>query len=134
MLPPLIAGKDKACFAVTEPDAGLDTTALKVRAERRGDHYVLSGQKIWISTAQVANKDPDPRPHHAARSGQAQDRGLEPVLHRSRSQQGRHPRDRQDGPPLRSTPNEMFFDAMSDPGPPTASAPRATASARSCTA
>jgi acyl-CoA dehydrogenase len=56
MLPPLIAGKDKACFAVTEPDAGLDTAALKVRAERRGDHYVLSGQKIWISTAQVANK------------------------------------------------------------------------------
>jgi acyl-CoA dehydrogenase len=56
MLPPLLAGKDKACFAVTEPDAGLDTTSLKVRAERRGDHYVLSGQKIWISTAQVANK------------------------------------------------------------------------------
>ncbi len=56
MLPPLIAGKDKACFAVTEPDAGLDTTALKLRAERRGDHYLLSGQKIWISTAQVANK------------------------------------------------------------------------------
>ena len=56
MLPPLIAGKDKACFAVTEPDAGLDTTAIKVRAERRGEHYVLSGQKIWISTAQVANK------------------------------------------------------------------------------
>jgi acyl-CoA dehydrogenase len=56
MLPPLIAGKDKACFAVTEPDAGLDTTAIKVRAERRGDHYVLSGQKIWISTAQVASK------------------------------------------------------------------------------
>src|SRR5919204_3418799 len=56
MLPPLIAGKDKACFAVTEPNAGLDTTAIKVRAERRGDHYVLSGQKIWISTAQIANK------------------------------------------------------------------------------
>jgi acyl-CoA dehydrogenase len=56
MLPPLIAGKDKACFAVTEPNAGLDTTAIKVRAESRGDHYVLSGQKIWISTAQVANK------------------------------------------------------------------------------
>src|SRR5262249_43477823 len=54
--PPPIAGKEKACFAVTEPDAGLDTTAIKVRAERRGDHYVLSGQKIWISTAQVANK------------------------------------------------------------------------------
>src|SRR5215475_3212560 len=56
MLPPLIKGDDKACFAVTEPDAGLDTTALKLRAERRGDRYVLTGQKIWISTAQVANK------------------------------------------------------------------------------
>jgi acyl-CoA dehydrogenase len=56
MLPPLVAGKDKACFAVTEPDAGLDTTKLKLRAERRGDDYMLSGQKIWISTAQVANK------------------------------------------------------------------------------
>jgi acyl-CoA dehydrogenase len=56
MLPPLIAGKDKACFAVTEPDAGLDTTAIKLRADREGDYYVLSGQKIWISTAQVANK------------------------------------------------------------------------------
>jgi acyl-CoA dehydrogenase len=56
MLPPLIAGRDKACFAVTEPDAGLDTAAIKLRAERRGDDYLLFGQKIWISTAQVANK------------------------------------------------------------------------------
>src|SRR5437762_9264639 len=55
-LPPLIAGKEKACFAVTEPDAGLDTTRLKTRAVRQGDHYVLSGRKIWISTAQVAEK------------------------------------------------------------------------------
>jgi len=56
MLPPLIAGNDKACFAVTEPDAGLDTLRLKTRAVRDGDNYLLSGQKIWISTAQVANK------------------------------------------------------------------------------
>jgi len=55
-LPPLIAGRDKACFAVTEPDAGLDTTQLKTMAVRDGDHYVLDGRKIWISTAQVANK------------------------------------------------------------------------------
>jgi len=55
-LPPLIAGKEKACFAVTEPDTGLDTTRLKTRAVRRGDRYVLSGRKIWISTAQVAEK------------------------------------------------------------------------------
>jgi acyl-CoA dehydrogenase len=56
MLPPLIAGEHKACFAVTEPDAGLDTLNLKTRAERRGDTYVVSGQKIWITTAQVADK------------------------------------------------------------------------------
>ncbi|SOE94492.1 Acyl-CoA dehydrogenase [Burkholderia sp. D7] len=55
-LPPLIEGTDKACFAVTEPDSGLDTTRLKTQAVRDGDHYVLTGRKIWISTAQVANK------------------------------------------------------------------------------
>ncbi len=55
-LPPLIAGKDKACFGVTEPGAGLNTTQLTTKAERDGDHYVISGQKVWISTAQVANK------------------------------------------------------------------------------
>ena len=56
MLPPLIAGKEKACFAVTEPNTGLNTTKLKTRAERVGDKYILSGQKVWISTAQVAHK------------------------------------------------------------------------------
>ena len=55
-LPPLIRGEQKACFAVTEPDAGLDTARLKTVARDLGDHYVLKGQKIWISTAQVANK------------------------------------------------------------------------------
>ena len=56
MLPPLISGEEKACFAVTEPDAGLNTTELKVKAERKGDVYVITGQKIWISTAQVADR------------------------------------------------------------------------------
>lgn len=56
MLPPLIRGEEKACFAVTEPDAGLNTTQLKTRAERLNDGWAISGQKIWISTAQVADK------------------------------------------------------------------------------
>ena len=56
MLPPLIAGREKACFAVTEPDVGLDTTHLRTRAVRDGDGYVVSGSKVWISTAQVAHK------------------------------------------------------------------------------
>ena len=56
MLPPIAAGKEKACFAVTEPNAGLETGKLQTRGERRGDRYVINGAKIWISTAQVADK------------------------------------------------------------------------------
>ena len=55
-LPPLIAGRDKACFGVTEPNAGLNTLKLQTRAVREGDVYVVHGQKVFISTAQVANK------------------------------------------------------------------------------
>jgi acyl-CoA dehydrogenase len=56
MLPPLIQGKERACFAVTEPNTGLNTKKLKVRAEKRKGTYYVSGQKVWISTAQVAEK------------------------------------------------------------------------------
>jgi acyl-CoA dehydrogenase len=55
-LPPLITGEDRACFGVTEPDAGLNTLKLSTKAKKQGDYYIVSGQKIWISTAQVANK------------------------------------------------------------------------------
>ena len=55
-LTPLIRGKLKACFGVTEPDAGLDTTRIATRAERTEDGYRVSGQKIWTSTAQQADK------------------------------------------------------------------------------
>jgi acyl-CoA dehydrogenase len=56
MLPPIRDGKQKACFAVTEPNTGLNTTQLKTRAVDRGDHYLVNGQKVWISTAQIADK------------------------------------------------------------------------------
>ncbi len=56
MLPPIVSGAQKACFAVTEPNTGLNTTQLKTRAVRSGDKYVVSGQKVWISTAQVSEK------------------------------------------------------------------------------
>ena len=55
-LPPLISGNDRACFGVTEPDAGLNTTRLQTRAQRDGDHYVINGRKMWTTTAQTANK------------------------------------------------------------------------------
>ncbi|UGV26243.1 acyl-CoA dehydrogenase [Rhodopseudomonas boonkerdii] len=56
MLPPIVEGKEKSCFAVTEPNTGLNTTQLKTRAVRKGDRYIVNGQKVWISTAQVAEK------------------------------------------------------------------------------
>ncbi|MAI41735.1 MAG: acyl-CoA dehydrogenase [Gammaproteobacteria bacterium] len=55
-LPPLISGQDRACFGVTEPDAGLNTTKLQTKAIRDGDNYVVNGRKMWTTTAQTANK------------------------------------------------------------------------------
>ena len=56
LLPPLIKGQSRACFGVTEPDAGLNTTRLSTRAVRDGDHYIINGRKLWTTTAQTANK------------------------------------------------------------------------------
>jgi acyl-CoA dehydrogenase len=55
-LPDVISGKTRACFGVTEPDAGLDTSRIKTRAVLTGDHYIVHGQKIWTSTAQQAQR------------------------------------------------------------------------------
>lgn len=56
MLRPMAEGREKACFAVTEPNTGLNTTQLKLRAVKKGDRYVVNGQKVWISTAQEADR------------------------------------------------------------------------------
>ncbi|PZO65895.1 MAG: acyl-CoA dehydrogenase [Paracoccus denitrificans] len=56
MLRPMAEGREKACFGVTEPNTGLNTTQLKLRADRRDDRYVVNGQKVWISTAQEADR------------------------------------------------------------------------------
>ena len=56
ILPPLIAGKEKACFAVTEPNTGLNTTQLKTFAKKESDGYIVNGRKVWISTAQDTEK------------------------------------------------------------------------------
>src|SRR6201993_1389810 len=49
MLPGIVDGRDRSCFAVTEPNTGLNTTQLKTRAVRKGDKYIVNGQKVWIS-------------------------------------------------------------------------------------
>jgi acyl-CoA dehydrogenase len=56
MIPPVLRGEHRICFAVTEPNVGLDTTKLKTRAEKRDGGYLVNGEKIWISVAQTANK------------------------------------------------------------------------------
>jgi acyl-CoA dehydrogenase len=56
ILPDIIAGKVKGCFAVTEPDAGLNTTALDTKAERDGNGYIVHGKKTFTTTASVADK------------------------------------------------------------------------------
>lgn len=55
-IPRIIAGQDRTCFAVTEPDAGLDTTSLTTRATRTNDGYVIRGRKMWTTNAQRATK------------------------------------------------------------------------------
>jgi acyl-CoA dehydrogenase len=55
-IPRLVAGQDQCCFGFTEPDAGLNTTAIKTFAQKVPGGYKVNGQKVWTSTAQVANK------------------------------------------------------------------------------
>jgi acyl-CoA dehydrogenase len=55
-VPRLIAGDDQCCFGFTEPDAGLNTTRIMTFAEKVDGGYLVRGQKVWTSTAQVANK------------------------------------------------------------------------------
>ena len=55
-VPRLVSGEDQVAFGFTEPDAGLDTTRIKTFAERVPGGYLVHGQKVWTSTAQVANK------------------------------------------------------------------------------
>lgn len=55
-VPPLVAGKDQVCFGVTEPNAGLDTSSISTFARKVDGGYIVTGRKMWTSTAQVATK------------------------------------------------------------------------------
>jgi glutaryl-CoA dehydrogenase (non-decarboxylating) len=54
-IPPLVQGDVIGCFAITEPDAGSDVSAMRTTATKNGDSYTLSGNKIWISNAPVTD-------------------------------------------------------------------------------
>src|SRR5258705_135310 len=55
-IPRLVEAQDKCAFGFTEPDAGLNTTAIKTFAQKVPCGYVVHGQKVWTSTAQIASK------------------------------------------------------------------------------
>jgi len=56
MIPPILSGEEKMCFAVTEPNTGLDTTSLKTRAEKVEGGYRVNDEKVWITNAHVADR------------------------------------------------------------------------------
>ena len=54
-LPPMAAGDKLGCFGLTEPDAGSNPGAMRTRARREGHEYVLSGEKMWITSGSIAD-------------------------------------------------------------------------------
>ena len=70
-LPKFATGEIRGGLALTEPNAGTDLQAIRLRAKREGDHYVLNGTKTWISNgiqgscfAVLVKTDPDAEPRH----------------------------------------------------------------------
>jgi alkylation response protein AidB-like acyl-CoA dehydrogenase len=55
-LPPLATGQNIACFGLTEPGAGSDVAGISSRAKKEGDHYILNGEKMWITLADIADR------------------------------------------------------------------------------
>ena len=97
-VPRLIAGEDQCCFGFTEPDAGLNTTAIKTFATKVDGGYVVRGQKVWTSTAQVANKIMLLTRTTKLEDCQEADRRHHHLLHRPRSLEDRRHQDPEDGP------------------------------------
>ena len=90
-LPQMATGEVRCAFSMTEPEAGSDVQAIRTRAVRDGDDYVVNGQKMWVTNglrsglvALLVKTDPDAKPAHRGMScllvekqpGAAQDGGL----------------------------------------------------------
>ena len=54
-LPPLVSGQHVGALAMSEPDAGSDVVSMRLRAEKRGDRYILNGSKMWITNGPEAD-------------------------------------------------------------------------------
>ena len=98
MLPAIVDGRDKSCFAVTEPNTGLNTTQLKTRAVRTGRQIHRQRPEGLDLDRAGRQQDPAAGAHHAAGGGEEADPRPQPVLHRLRQEARRGARDREDGP------------------------------------
>lgn len=54
-LPKLISGEHVGALAMSEPNSGSDVTSMKLRAEKKGDRYILNGSKMWITNGPCAD-------------------------------------------------------------------------------
>ena len=54
-LPAMAKGEKLGCFGLTEPDAGSNPSAMRTRARKQGDGYVISGEKMWITSGSIAD-------------------------------------------------------------------------------
>lgn len=109
-LPKLISGDLKMAVAYTEPDAGSDAAAIKTRAVRDGDGYVLNGQKTYITNAHISDylivtAKTDPTAAHKGLSLFVVDTKAPGVTIRLMGAMGRRT----------SRPNEVFFDNVRVP-------------------
>ncbi len=80
-LPDLATGRKLACFGLTEPGAGSDVAGMSSRARREGDVYILNGEKMWITLADVADRflvfaKTDPEKKHRGISAFVLERGM----------------------------------------------------------
>ncbi len=98
MLMPLISGREKACFGVTEPNAGLDTTSIETFARRTNDGYIVRGRKIWTTTAQEADRILLLTRTAKKADGRKPTDGMTLFLHRARPLEGGSAPHREDGP------------------------------------
>ncbi len=55
MIPPFLTGRAHQCLLYSEPGAGSDLAAVRTKAERQGDRYIVTGQKVWTSGARTAD-------------------------------------------------------------------------------
>src|SRR5246500_148984 len=54
-LPKLMSGEHVGALAMSEPGAGSDVVSMRLRADKKGDHYILNGTKLWITNGEVAD-------------------------------------------------------------------------------